>query len=138
MEIARERGSPVVSPEHFSLVLIRDHDSLAMRALTELGINAELLRQELLSLLPERDPSNTQEPNVSRSGIYVFAFSVEEAVLLGNESVGIEHILLSLIREKDSPSGKVFSRMGVTLEATRKVVKEIQKQDAGGQSPSGE
>ena len=61
--------------------------------------------------------------------------SLREALQLGHNYIGTEHILLGLIHEGEGVAAKALESLGISLEAVREQVEEIIGQ--GGSSPSG-
>jgi len=124
---ANKRGHRYVATEHLLFGLCREKDNGAARILTILGVSLPRIVAELERVLPEKDPipagsDMTLVPRAKR----VIDLSYDEARHLNNDYIGTEHLLLGLIREGDGLAGRVLSKLGVTLEAARRVTMDMQ------------
>jgi DNA-binding transcriptional MerR regulator len=101
LEFARQEAAvlhqPEVVPVHMLLGLLRDGDSFAAQVLSNFGITIEHIRT-----LAPRDQSQSPQPSISDSAQHVIAYAHEEAVQLGHNYTGTEHVLLGLLRQQDA------------------------------------
>jgi ATP-dependent Clp protease ATP-binding subunit ClpA len=128
-EEASQLGQNEVAAEHLLLGLLRESDSLAARVLDRLGVS----RDELRNGIKRRTPSATGRPlspdlQLSLHGSQVIAQAREEAQQLQNPFVGTEHLLLGFVREGTGLTGELLRELGLTLEAVRLCVVQIQNE----------
>ncbi|MBL7258153.1 ATP-dependent Clp protease ATP-binding subunit [Paractinoplanes lichenicola] len=96
-EEARMLNHNCIGTEHLLLGLIAEGDGTAGQALHQLGVTAESVRAQL----PEGDsPPGTHMPFTPRAK-KVLELSLREALQLGHNYIGTEHILLGLVREDE-------------------------------------
>jgi hypothetical protein len=101
-EVARDRGDGAVGSEHVALALFADPESIAAKVLAGAGIEPPAVEGRLVPAGPE--PEATRG-GFSPAAIEVLRATVEEALLLGHNYVGTEHLLLALVRDPASPLG---------------------------------
>ena len=116
-----------IGTEHILLGLIREGDGVAARALTALGISLDAMRQAVENIIgrgTQSLPESGHIPFTPRAK-KVLELSLREAVQLGNDYIGTEHILLGLIREGDGVAAQVLVGSGVDLNRARQQVIEL-------------
>lgn len=133
-EEAQHLGEGYVSTEHILLGLVREDDSSAGRILETLGVSLSGVRAELMKNLPRGDARSSPDMTLTPRAKRVIDLAYDEARDLNNNYIGTEHLLLGLIREGDGIAGRVLAKLGVNLEAARRVT--ISFQDKGVDSRS--
>jgi hypothetical protein len=128
-----------VSTEHVLLGLVREdlfyqdpmtgERSVGLRALMEgFGLSPASIRAEVeRRLTPGPGRDEQKEMLLTPRSKRVMDLAYDEARVLGNDSIGTEHILLGMIREEESFAGHVLADFGVTLDKTRAIVEQIQR-----------
>lgn len=113
-----------IGTEHVLLGVLDQPDNVATRALAALDIEPDDLRTELLaSMEPPTDaPSPVLPVPFSRDARQMLEQTAKEAVGLGHNYIGCEHLLLGILATEDSLGSKVLRRMGVELRTTRRAV----------------
>lgn len=122
----RERlGSTQIIPEHFLLGIIREGDGLAMRILTNLGVDLDNLNSTLELTIPKLTEGVDDMILVQRTRT-VMRLTVEETKNFGHRWTGTEHLLLGIVAEgqsenEDNKSVVVttLAHSGVDLEKIR-------------------
>ncbi len=111
---AREHLHNYIGTEHFLLALIRDEDSVAASVLTSLGASLGELRAATDAIIGygTRDVSG-HIPFTPRAKL-VLEMSLREALHLGHNHIGTEHLLLGLLREGDGVGANVLVQHGFT------------------------
>jgi hypothetical protein len=130
-EEARRLGHPEVGTEHLLLGLLAvDGDSAAARTLTALDIPLDDLRREVEERIGrgEGAPSGHM-PFVPKSK-KVLELSLREALQLGHNYIGTEHLLLGLVRETESGAAQVLVGRGADLDRVRQ--ETVRQLAAGG------
>lgn len=115
-----------VTTAHLALGLLDEGENLAVRILSTLDIEADDLRVELEAATgsePEADAAAAELPQLDDSGREVLRLMGEEAVRLGSNFVGCEHLLLGIVAEPAGAGGRVLRSMGVEVTVARRAVK---------------
>jgi hypothetical protein len=114
---AAELGSPTVEPDHLLLGLLRDDHGAALRALERAGVSLASARERAEALGPERGGALAtgarRRPRVSPDSRRALEDSLREAMRLGDSHLGVEHLLLALVRDGSSRASKVLAELGV-------------------------
>jgi Clp amino terminal domain, pathogenicity island component len=114
-----------IGTEHLLLGLAHEGQSGAARALELLGIRLEALRSQVQEVAGrgQRAPSG-HIPFTSRAK-KVLELSLREALQLGHNYIGTEHILLGLVREGEGVAAKVLVSLGADLSRVRRQVIQV-------------
>jgi hypothetical protein len=131
---ASQLGHRHIGTEHIVLGLLREGDCVAARALESLGIGLQSARDRLQadergSRQPRRIPFT---PEAKRA----LEFSLRDALLLGQDYIGTEHILLALARDSATRGARMLTELGAPPEAVRQRVLEIAPPGPAGQVPA--
>ena len=120
-EEARIFNHNYIGTEHLLVGLIRE-DGGAGKGLESLGISVDAVRRQVEEMVGvgEQAPSG-HVPFTSRAK-KVLELSLREALQLGHDCIGTEHILLGLIREGDGVAAQVLVRLGADLNQVRQQV----------------
>jgi ATP-dependent Clp protease ATP-binding subunit ClpC len=124
MFLAREEAARLhhdyIGTEHLLLGIVREGEGLAAAILTNLGLDLDVLRRTIESMVPASSGSVTigEIPFTPRAK-HVLELSVDEAKLLGHNYVGTEHLLLGLIREGDGIAARVLLEFGADKKKVR-------------------
>jgi hypothetical protein len=117
---AIKRRHDRVLPEHLTLGLLHEQEGLATRAIAALGASPEAARAALGAVLPAAMPDGVSPGHVpfdSRT-MKVLELTLREALALGHNYIGTEHILLGLLEEEESLGGGTLTGLGITRERT--------------------
>ena len=121
-EEARAMNYPAVGTEHLLLGILREGESVASKALTNMGVDLQKTREIVLQLLsPGQDPVGDEiaiTPRVKK----VLVLAQDEAAHWGDSYVGTEHLLLGILREGEGVASQVLAQLGVEPEKVRKQV----------------
>jgi Clp amino terminal domain, pathogenicity island component len=110
---ARQLGNPEVGPEHLLLGLLRDDHGTALRALRSTGVDLGEARRAVAGSTDERPRKVDGRVRVSPAARAALEESLREAVRLGDSHLGVEHLLLALVRDEHSPAGRALTELGV-------------------------
>jgi len=124
-EEAKQMNHFAIGTEHILLGVLREGEGVGAKALINMGIDLEKVRDEVTKIIGER--TNVKESTVGDLPITpgakkVFNLSFEEARLQGVNYVGTEHLLLAILHEEDGVAGQVLLSMGVKLDDLREQV----------------
>ncbi|MFG1977378.1 ATP-dependent Clp protease ATP-binding subunit [Nonomuraea fuscirosea] len=112
-EEARTLNHNFIGTEHLLLGLIHEGRGMAAKALESLGVSLEGVRQQVEEIIGQGRPTEPGQIPFTLRAKKVLELSVREAVQLGHDYIGTEHILLGLIAEGQGVATQVL----VNLEA---------------------
>src|ERR1700760_3529048 len=118
-EEARVRHHSWIGTEPLLLGLVHDHRGLGAIVLESMGASEDRVRERLRHYMPtveEKDAPSGHIPFTPR-GKRVLELGLREALQLGHDFIGTEHLLLALIREEDGLAGQTLRDLGVRLGA---------------------
>jgi ATP-dependent Clp protease ATP-binding subunit ClpA len=121
-EEARGLGHRYIGTEHILLGLLREEEGLAARVLANLGVTLEDVRGRVVAIVArgESEPSG-QIPFTPRAK-KVLERALREALSLGHNHIGTEHILLGLVREKEGVAVQILLDLDADLEQVHREV----------------
>lgn len=116
-QIAKEFGLDFVSTEHILLAILRHGKGVGAAVLRELGLTEARVHAEVDRAIRDSKEDTWVFGRLPGSPHYrnVVALAIDEATQLEAKSIGTEHLLLALLREKDSMAQEVLDKLGVTL-----------------------
>jgi ATP-dependent Clp protease ATP-binding subunit ClpC len=121
-EEARAFKHDYIGTEHLLLGLLRVEDGVAARVLGTLGVTAEAVRSQLARIVgPGTEATHGQIPFTPRAK-KVLELSLREALSIGHNYIGTEHILLGLARENDGVAAQIMLELGAGTERVREEV----------------
>ncbi|MDQ3999422.1 MAG: ATP-dependent Clp protease ATP-binding subunit, partial [Actinomycetota bacterium] len=121
-EEARHFNHNYIGTEHLLLGLLREDEGVAARALGSLNVTLDEVREQVESIVGYgEEGSGGQAPFTPRSK-KVLELALREALQLGHNYIGTEHILLGLVRESEGVAARVLSNLGVDPDKVRREV----------------
>jgi ATP-dependent Clp protease ATP-binding subunit ClpC len=131
---ARLLNHNYIGTEHILLGLIHDGEGVAAKALESLGISLQAVRREVEEIIGrgQRAPSG-HIPFTPRAK-KVLELSLREALQLGHNYIGTEHILLGLIREGEGVAAQVLVKLGADQARVRQQVIQLLSSTGGGEA----
>jgi len=121
-EEARKLNHNYIGTEHLLLGLIQEGEGIAARALEAVQVNLDTVRSQVVEIIGRGStPPSGHIPFTPRAK-KVLELSLREALQLGHNYIGTEHIMLGLIREGEGVAAKVLVKLGVDLERLRNQV----------------
>jgi len=122
-EEARLLNHGFIGTEHLLLGLIHEDDGVAAKALAVLGISLERTRATVEDMLgPSTGPEVVGSPPFTPRAKKVLEYSLREALQLGHNYIGTEHILLGVLREGEGVGARALVAEGADLEHVRAIV----------------
>jgi hypothetical protein len=118
MEKAQQHRHGFIGTEHLALGLLDEPEALAAKAIWALGVTPEAARNALLAAMPPAmadEPISGKIPFAPRAR-KVLELALREALHLGHNYIGTEHILLGVLAEEDGIGGRTLIEQGVTKE----------------------
>ncbi|WP_433893620.1 Clp protease N-terminal domain-containing protein [Streptomyces sp. CA-111067] len=130
-EEARDARHLAIEPEHLVLGLLAQPDTLAARALAELGATPEAVRAAVATP-GTGNKAQKGHLTVSPAAKKALQLVLHEAVRLGHNYIGTEHILLGVLSDHEDPSARALTELGVSHEAAERwVVDELDRLTSG-------
>src|SRR5271156_2784069 len=114
-----------IGTEHILLGLIREGDGVAAKALESLGISLDAVRQQVEEIIGQGQQAPSGHIPFTPRAKKVLELSLREALQLGHNYIGTEHILLGLIREGDGVAAQVLVKLGADLNRVRQQVIQL-------------
>src|SRR5947207_3257519 len=145
-EEARMLNHNYIGTEHILLGLIHEGEGVAAKALESLSISLEAVRSQVEEIIGQGQAAPTGHIPFTPRAKKVLELSLREALQLGHNYIGTEHILLGLIREGEGVAAQVLQKLGADLNRVRQTVIQLlsgytgKGEQAGGgseQSPQG-
>jgi ATP-dependent Clp protease ATP-binding subunit ClpC len=122
---ARKLRHNYIGTEHLLLGLLREEEGLGARVLASFDITLERARDRVAEIIGEgEDVTSGQIPFTPRSK-KVLELSLREALSLGHNYIGTEHVLLGLAREEDGMAARILRDFGAEPDAIRAHIVEI-------------
>jgi ATP-dependent Clp protease ATP-binding subunit ClpC len=116
---ARDLRHNYIGTEHLLLGLLREEDGLAARVLWSLDITVEGVREQVARIIGQGgEVTNGQIPFTPRAK-KVLELALREAVALGHNYIGTEHILLGIVREDDGVGARILLDLGADADRVR-------------------
>jgi hypothetical protein len=133
-EEARHLNHNYIGTEHILLGLIHEGEGVAANALTTLDISLEAVRGEVTQIVGPGTEAPTGHIPFTPRAKKVLELSLREALALGHNYIGTEHILLGLIREGQGVAAQVLVKLGADLPRVRQAVVQLLAGFVGGQA----
>lgn len=109
----------LLGTEHILLGLLREEEGLAARVLASFDLTTNRIRPAVLKIVPEGISSySTPTPYTPRAK-KALELALREALSLGHNYIGTEHILLGLIRENEGVAMRILADFGLDAEKIR-------------------
>jgi ATP-dependent Clp protease ATP-binding subunit ClpC len=137
-EEARLLNHNYIGTEHILLGLIHEGEGVAAKALESLGISLEAVRQQVEEIIGQGGSSPSGHIPFTPRAKKVLELSLREALQLGHNYIGTEHILLGLIREGEGVAAQVLVKLGADLSRVRQQVIQLLSGYQGSGAPPGE
>jgi hypothetical protein len=134
-EEARRLDHNYIGTEHLLLGLIHEGEGVAARALESLGISLETVRSEVTEIIGRGATAPTGHIPFTPRAKKVLELSLREALELGHNYIGTEHILLGLLREGQGVGAQVLVKLGAGRDRVRQQVIQLLSGYAGGMPP---
>ena len=131
-EEARLLNHNYIGTEHILLGLIHEGEGVAAKALESLGISLEAVRAQVEEIIGQGGSSPSGHIPFTPRAKKVLELSLREALQLGHNYIGTEHILLGLIREGEGVAAQVLVKLGADLSRVRQQVIQLLSGYSGG------
>ena len=143
-EEARMLNHNYIGTEHILLGLIHEGEGVAAKSLESLGISLEGVRSQVEEIIGQGQQAPSGHIPFTPRAKKVLELSLREALQLGHNYIGTEHILLGLIREGEGVAAQVLVKLGADLNRVRQQVIQLlsgyqgkEPAESGGRSSEG-
>ncbi len=124
-EEARYLNHNYIGTEHILLGLLNEGEGIAAQALESLDIDLASVRDEVVKIIGQGQQSPSGHIPFTPRAKKVLELSLREALQLGHNYIGTEHILLGLIREGEGVAAQVLQQLGAELQRVRQTVIQL-------------
>ena len=124
-EEARMLNHNYIGTEHLLLGLIHEGEGVAAKALESLGISLEAARQQVEEIIGQGQQAPSGHIPFTPRAKRILELSLREALQLGHNYIGTEHILLGIVCEGEGVAAQVLVRLGADSNRVRRQVIEL-------------
>src|ERR1035438_1196209 len=121
-EEARTLKHNYIGTEHILLGLLREEEGLAARVLESLDITVERVRGQVVRIVGSGEEVTSGQIPFTPRAKQVLELALREALSLGHNYIGTEHILLGLCKQKEGKAVQILMELGAKPEELRKEV----------------
>ncbi len=129
---AMRLGNPHAQPAHLILGLFVEKEGLGASVLESFGVTYEAAVEAILGTVPPEPTSADTKPGISAALRKILELALREALSLGHNYIGTEHLLLALVRKPDDATGTVLEHLSLDGD---KVRNEVIRQLSQGRRP---
>ena len=115
---ASDMGHTYIGSEHLLLGLCREESGVAAHYLQSRGIDAEKVKNAIIRLAGAGVPSSVSATDMTPRTKSIIQASLTEAQRCGQELIGTEHLLLSILREEDSVAVRILESFNIPMPDT--------------------
>jgi ATP-dependent Clp protease ATP-binding subunit ClpC len=124
-EEARMLNHNYIGTEHILLGLIHEGEGIAAQAIVSLGVSLEAVRQQVEEIIGQGQSPPTGHIPFTPRAKKVLELGLREALHLGHNYIGTEHLLLGLVREGEGVGAQVLGKLGADLNGVRQQVIQL-------------
>ncbi len=124
-EEARMLNHNYIGTEHILLGLIHEGEGVAAKALESMNISLDAVREQVTEIIGRGQTAPAGHIPFTPRAKKVLELSLREALQLGHNYIGTEHILLGLIREGEGVAAQVLQKLGADLNKVRQQVIQL-------------
>jgi len=122
---ARALKHNYIGTEHILLGLLREEEGLAARVLESLDITVEEVRAQVARIVGQGDEVTSGQIPFTPRAKKVLQLALREALSLGHNYIGTEHILLGLVREDEGVAARILLDFDADAEKIRSEVLRV-------------
>ena len=140
-EEALRLGNDFIGAEHLMLGLIRDQENTAIKVLRQLNVNLGELRKEIELAVKDKSGKNIANINslpLTKQAEKVIRVTVLEAKALKSPMVETEHLLLSILKNKENIATQILNQFDVDYDLFRNELGMVGSSPSSPSSPSSE
>ncbi len=125
-------GASTITSAHLLLGLIREAERTTMQIIEQMGINVKELKERIVSQASYKKQvasSTTVEIPLSEETKRVLHYALKESMSLNHKYVGVEHILLGILRDEHAFASQLLSEMGADLYRAKEILLDLLKEE---------
>jgi hypothetical protein len=129
-QLAIKHRNEEVLPEHVVLAMLHEPEGMAARAIVALGVTTDAAREALAAALPPTSEGGQEVEHVrfGPRSKHVLKLALHEALSLGHNYIGTEHLLLGVVKEEETQGGGALTGLGLTDQRVREwLIPELAK-----------
>lgn len=131
-EEARFHNHDYIGTEHLLPGLIHEREGVAAQVLADLGVTLEAVRRQVKEMIGPGDQAPSGYIPFTPRAKTVLELALRQALQLGHNHVGTEHILLGLVHERGGTAAEILAELGVGLEGMRhRIIQAIVERNHG-------
>ncbi len=128
---AQRLGHSYIDTEHILLAIAGEESGVAARVLSNLGVSMSKIQAAVEFVIGKGERRATSgDVDLARRAKRAIEFAVDEARRLNSNYIGVEHLLLGLLRESEGVAFSVLESLTITLERTREEVSRVVRQES--------
>ena len=131
-EEALRLGNDFIGTEHLVLGLIREGDNAALRILQTFHVNLQTLRTEIEHAVQDKTGKNTANINslpLTKQAEKIIRITVLEAKALKSPTIETEHLMLSILKNKENAATQILGQFDVTYDTFRNELDVVKSND---------
>jgi len=114
-----------IGTEHLLLGLIDEKEGIAAKVLLSLNIPIESIRASVMDAVTKGSSESYEHIPFTPRAKKVLELALREALQMGHNYIGTEHILLGLLREGEGVAARVLNSLGISLEIAKGKIKDV-------------
>ena len=123
-EEAERLGNRFISPEHLMLGILREGEGAAVQIMEHLNVDLSGIRNEIEESLKENEPYKSDQLPLLKSTERVLKLVHLEAKALKSKKINTGHLLLALLKEKNSTLGEIMSKKQIDYQNIRHLMEK--------------
>jgi Clp amino terminal domain, pathogenicity island component len=124
-EEARTLKHNYIGTEHILLGLLREEEGLGARVLANVDITIERVRGQVVRIVGSGEEATSGQIPFTPRAKQILEMALREALSLGHDYIGPEHILLGLVRENDGVAARILLDFGADPETIRQEMRRM-------------
>ncbi len=128
-EEALRNGNNYIGIEHLLLGLIREGENLAIQILTQLGIDLNQIKRNIVKTTKGDLPANRSIDSIPlvKQAERVLKITYLEAKLFNSDLIGAEHLLLSILKDHDNLATRLLHQQGIDYDLIKEQIIHINR-----------
>ncbi|TDU84541.1 ClpA/ClpB-like protein [Kribbella voronezhensis] len=129
-EEARNLQHNYIGTEHVLLAILEEGGGTAAKVLANLNISTAAARAVVLEIVGRGEKAPAGHIPFTPRSKRVLEYSLREAVQLGHQNIGTEHILLGIVQDGEGVAAQTLVKLGVDLSKVRQLIRHRQHSEA--------
>ena len=128
---ASQFGASTITSAHLLLGLVREAERTTMQMLEQMGISIKDLKERIISqaAYKKQVAATTVEIPLSEETKRVLHYALKESMSLNHKYVGVEHILLGILRDEHAFASQLLTEMGADLYRAKEILLDLLKEE---------